>query len=137
MLITPKLKDQKGVALVEFAIVLPLLLLLLFGFIEFGVLLYNKQVITNASREGARAAINPVPLLTPPEVVNVVENYCNQNLISFGTLNPISVTPPDANRVFPQEVTITVTWDYSFLVSSIIGLGPTITIGGETKMKMM
>jgi Flp pilus assembly protein TadG len=137
MLISKKLRDQKGVALVEFAIALPLLLLLLFGFIEFGVLLHNKQVITNASREGARAAINPVPILTPGEVVNVVENYCDQNLILFGTSNPISVTPPDENRVFPQEVTITVTWDYGFLLPSIIGLGSTITLSGETKMKMM
>jgi Flp pilus assembly protein TadG len=137
MLITRKLKDQKGVALVEFAIALPLLLLLLFGFIEFGVLLHNKQVITNASREGARAAINPVPLLAPEKVVEVVTDYCDQNLISFGTSNTPAVTPPAPNRVFPQEVTITVTWDYGFLVPSIIGLGSTITLNGETKMKMM
>jgi Flp pilus assembly protein TadG len=137
MLLSKKLSDQKGVALVEFAIALPLLLLLLFGFIEFGVLLHNKQVITNASREGARAAINPVPILTPGEVVNVVEIYCDQNLISFDTSNTVSVTPPDENRVFPQEVTITVTWDYGFLLPSIIGLGSTITLSGETKMKMM
>ena len=45
--------NQKGAALIEFAIVLPLLLLLVFGAIEFGLLFYNKQVITNASREGA------------------------------------------------------------------------------------
>jgi Flp pilus assembly protein TadG len=137
MLPSRKLRDQKGAALVEFAIALPLIVLLLFGIIEFGVLLYNKQVITNASREGARAAINPLPLLTPPDVVTVVENYCDQNLITFGTNNPVSVSPPDANRVFPQEVTITVTWNYGFLVPSIIGLGPTITIGGQTTMKMM
>jgi hypothetical protein len=48
---------QKGAAAVEFAVVLPLLVLLLFGSIEFGLLLYNQEVITNASREGARAGI--------------------------------------------------------------------------------
>jgi Flp pilus assembly protein TadG len=137
MLISKKLKDQKGVALVEFAIALPLLLLLLFGFIEFGVLLHNKQVITNASREGARAAINPIPLLTQQQVIDIVTDYCDQNLISFGTSSIPTVTPPAANRVFPQEVTITVTWNYGFLVPSIIGLGSTITLNGETKMKMM
>lgn len=137
-MLTPKrMRDQKGVALVEFSITLPLLLLLLFGFIEFGIMLYNKQVITNASREGARAAINPLPILTPDEVVNVVENYCDQNLIRFGNVTPISVTPPDENRVFPQAITITVTWNYGFLVPSIIGLGPTINLSAQTTMNMM
>jgi Flp pilus assembly protein TadG len=129
--------NQKGAALIEFAIILPLLLLLVFGTIEFGVLLYNKQVITNASREGARAAINTSPKLSPAQVVAVVQKYCDQKLIWFGTLNPMSITPPIDNRVFPDEVTITVTWNYDFLVPSIIKLGTTIELGAQTKMKMM
>jgi Flp pilus assembly protein TadG len=48
------IRDQNGGAAVEFAIILPLLIALLFGIVEFGLLLYNKQIITNASREGAR-----------------------------------------------------------------------------------
>jgi Flp pilus assembly protein TadG len=136
MLISRKIRDQKGVALVEFAIALPLLLLLLFGFIEFGILLHNKQVITNASREGARAAINPLPLLTQYQVETIVTDYC-EKLIYFGTKNPIIVIPPQPVRSFDDEVTITVTWQYDFLVPSIIGLGPTITLGGQTTMKMM
>ena len=51
------IKNQNGVALVEFGLILPLLILLLFGITEFSLLLYNKQVITNAAREGARAGI--------------------------------------------------------------------------------
>ena len=49
--------NQKGAAIVEFAIILPLLLLLIFGMIEFSLLMYNKAMITNASREGARRGI--------------------------------------------------------------------------------
>lgn len=52
-----KMNDQKGAAIVEFAVVLPLLLVLLFGIIEFGLIMYNKHIITNASREGARYGI--------------------------------------------------------------------------------
>lgn len=48
---------QKGVAAVEFAIVAPLLFLLIFGIISYGIMLYNQAVITNASRAGARAGI--------------------------------------------------------------------------------
>ena len=51
------IKDQRGAAVVEFAIVLPLLVLMVIGICEFGLLWYNSQVIINASREGARAAI--------------------------------------------------------------------------------
>ena len=50
-----KINNQNGAALVEFAIVLPVLLMLIFEMIEFSLLLYDKAMITNASREGARA----------------------------------------------------------------------------------
>ncbi|QXE92305.1 pilus assembly protein [Geomonas subterranea] len=50
------MKDQKGQALVETAIVLPLLILLIMGLFEFGRFLYLKNTINNAARAGARAA---------------------------------------------------------------------------------
>ena len=52
-----KLKNQRGASAVEFAVVLFPLVLLVFGIIDFGFLLYNKAMLTNASREGARAGI--------------------------------------------------------------------------------
>lgn len=48
---------QKGVAAVEFAIVAPLLFLLIFGIISYGIMLYNQALITNSTRTGARAGI--------------------------------------------------------------------------------
>ena len=48
---------RRGQALVEFAMVLPLLLLLLMGLIEFGRAWNLHQVVTDASREGARHAV--------------------------------------------------------------------------------
>lgn len=51
------IKQQKGAAAVETAMVLPVLVFLLFGIIEFGLVLYNKAMITNACREGARTGI--------------------------------------------------------------------------------
>ena len=51
------LKNQNGATAVEFAVILPLLLLLIFGIIEFGLLLFNRHVITNSVREAARAGI--------------------------------------------------------------------------------
>ena len=51
------LKSEKGQAMVEFALVLPLLLILLCGIIDFGWLYYNQITLNNAAREGARYAV--------------------------------------------------------------------------------
>ena len=48
---------ESGMAMVETVIVLPLLLMLLFGVVEFGVAFARWQVVSNAAREGARQAI--------------------------------------------------------------------------------
>ena len=50
-----KLKDEKGQAMVEFALVLPVLLLVLCGILEFSWVMYGKLSLENAAREGARA----------------------------------------------------------------------------------
>jgi Flp pilus assembly protein TadG len=50
-------RDRPGTAVVEMAIVLPLLLMLTIGAIEYGLLFLNAQQITNAARQGARIAI--------------------------------------------------------------------------------
>lgn len=47
-------RSQRGQAVVEFALVLPLLVLILFGVLEFGRIFHTYIVITNAAREGAR-----------------------------------------------------------------------------------
>jgi Flp pilus assembly protein TadG len=47
-------KSQKGQSMVELALILPVIILLLFGILEFGRIFYSYIVITNAAREGAR-----------------------------------------------------------------------------------
>ena len=46
---------QQGAQVVEFALVLPFLILILFAVLDFGILVYNKAIITNASREAVRS----------------------------------------------------------------------------------
>ena len=50
-------RTEKGQAMVAFALVLPLLLALLCGIIDFGWLYYNQITLNNAAREGARYAV--------------------------------------------------------------------------------
>ncbi len=50
-------QKEKGQSTVEFALTLPILIILVFGIIDFSWLFYNKIEVNNASREGARYAI--------------------------------------------------------------------------------
>jgi hypothetical protein len=134
-----KIASQKGASAVEFALILPLLMLILWGIIEFGLVLYNKQVITNASREGARAGIVaatarliPGPTTPPPasscvtsnpadpvSISCVVGQYCRNHLISFSTTltNPqVAVSGYASDAAFGTNLTVTVSYTYQFLV---------------------
>ncbi|HQF02856.1 MAG TPA: TadE/TadG family type IV pilus assembly protein [Phycicoccus sp.] len=48
---------ERGAAAVEFALILPILLVLIGGIVDFGRAFFAQVVITNAAREGARAAV--------------------------------------------------------------------------------
>lgn len=136
-----RLKEkQKGVVVVEFALLLPLLVLILFGIVETGVVLYDKAIITNASREGARAGVVLVnPALTASQmqtqVQNVVTNYAFNYLLSFTQQNtplasiaPLPASAPTNSAgqqvyTFGQPVSVTVTYQYSGL-----GLGKVLSV---------
>ncbi|ACC74922.1 TadE/TadG family type IV pilus assembly protein [Paraburkholderia phymatum] len=109
--------SQRGAAAVEFAIVLPLLLLILFGIVELGIGLYDKAMITNASREGARAGVllrTPKP--TTQDITNVVLAYCQNYLVTFGSSNTPTVSVPSGvGGTFGTPLTVTVSYQYSGL----------------------
>ncbi len=107
------IKEEKGVAALEFAIVLPVLVLLAIGIIEFSLLYYNKQVITNASREGARVGIALTyegASVTDDTVKDVIDTYCNNRLIVFGNASktPTYPEPIGVGSSYPSYVTVTV-----------------------------
>ena len=56
---TSRLKSERGAELIEFALIFPLLLLVLVGIVDFGFLFQRYEVLTNATREGARMAVLP------------------------------------------------------------------------------
>jgi Flp pilus assembly protein TadG len=134
-----KIRDEKGGSLIEFAVIAPMLFVIAFGIVEFGLLFYDKAMITNASREGARAGIvfdtplNAAPLRMSGGVVirsnvetkvdTVVSNYCGTHLISLGGASTVNVPPP----VFQDEngdgiiesgdsLIVSVTYPYQFMV---------------------
>jgi len=133
-----KLTDHRGAAAVEFALVIIPLILLVFGTVEFGVLMYNQQVITNASREGARAGIvAQTPRVTSGEISTVVNTYTTSHLITFGAANTPVTTVNAAGAGFGDDLTVNVTYQYSFLVipNFVPGIAALRTMSATTVMK--
>lgn len=126
-------RSERGAAMAEFAILLPVLSILLFGIVEFGLLLYDQAVITNASRVGARfaTAYDPLKLVkSPSDVCDAVRDYVyspnatavNRKLI-LATFPKREFTCADVAPVPEGEPgtfkwTVTVTYPYNFLVLS-------------------
>ena len=132
--------NPRGSTAIEFALVLPVLVLLLFGIVEFGLLFYNEQVITNASREAARAGIVAgSPRVSDGEIRNVVSKYCTGHLITFGEANePVVVIDPSGDRTespFGQDLRVTVTYNYGFLVLGNFGFDA-VDLTAKTVMKL-
>jgi hypothetical protein len=112
--------QQRGAAVVEFALILPILLGLLVGGIDASLALYDKAVITNASREGARAGIVARnPQLTDAQIRQVVNQYAQNALVSLGA-NPAQPTVLIQKGSLGGDPTLQVTVSYTF---EGIGLG--------------
>lgn len=98
-------RDRRGASAVEFAMIAPLFFMLLLGMIEFGRALMVQQVLTNASREGARRAV--VEDATADEVKQVVKDYLEKTSVSNAT---VTVDPPTLDTLgFGDPVTVGVT----------------------------
>jgi len=125
--------DERGASAVEFALVLPVLMLILFGTIEFGMVMYSREVLTNASREGARAGIvQQIPKPTTGEIQSVVTTY-----LSGTGINPanVTITVSGAGSVFPNNLTVSASYPYQFFAPGILGLGSSITLTTQTVLR--
>ena len=158
-----KWRNDHGGALVEFAIVLPLLLILVFGIIEFSLLFHNKAILSDASREAARRGIvqsyDESPAYpTESDIRDFVNEYLfpdnKSRLISFGTNfdkdngTIVKWYDKDGNEIDEKDVSsgdklvVTVEYNYKFLViSNLISLtgiaDGKIKLQGTTSMRLL
>jgi hypothetical protein len=129
--------QQRGSAVVEFALILPILLAVLVGGIDASLALYDKAVITNASREGARAGIVARnPMLTDAQIKAVVNQYA-QSVVSFGA-HPAQPTVLIQKGSLSGDATLRVTVSYTFqgmgLGSLLQRLGQPMVLQASTVM---
>jgi Flp pilus assembly protein TadG len=117
-------RSQSGATAVEFALILVPLALVIFGIVEFGFYIYDRQIITNASRVGARFGTlqAPPPRYQLADIQAKVLAYTNGVLVHFGT-QPLTVTlPTGACTKGGNKLTVHVSYPYTFLfLSTFIG----------------
>lgn len=111
-----KSATARGAVAVEFALVFPIFLTIVVAIIWLSLALLDKAIITNASREAARAGIVlKVPKLTATEIQNVALGYCAGSLITFGSASTPTVAVTGAQGLFGSPLSVTVTYSYGAL----------------------
>lgn len=110
-------RTERGAALVEFALVLPLLLVLVFGIVDFGRAFQSSITLTNATREGARLGATGANTTT----------ICNRVTATAG-VTPVTCTVTNAQGVSGTSVVVSARYTLTFItpVGSLISL-----IGGN------
>ncbi len=116
-------RDQAGASAIEFALVLPVLLMLVFAIVEFSMVMYDKVVITHAAREAVRAgAVLRNPKLTADEIARVAQQYCGTRLMTMGPAQSARVQvhqTPDPVFNSPLEVIVEFTY-HSLMAESLL-----------------
>ncbi len=127
-----------GMAMVEFVLILPALLVILFGILEFGVLFYQWQTLSNAAREGAREAI----VFRKDCDADAVQALIEQTIIDYASSANIAVEAGDIDITGPclgsgEPLRVEVSHDFGFQVlpGFISQLTPTITLVGTSEMR--
>src|SRR5262245_37262153 len=97
-----KCQARRGVAAVELAVILPILVLFIVGVWEVGRMVEVQQLLTNAAREGGRQA--SIGNVDTQGVKDAVKRYLKQNGLSTVTDSDITVTNlTDASRADPTQ----------------------------------
>jgi Flp pilus assembly protein TadG len=101
-------RSQRGQSLTEFALALPILVLLLFAVIQFGIVFNNYVTLTDATRAGARKGAVGREILNPASAVTTAVRNSASNL----TQSKLNVTVTSTWQA-GADVTVTATYPYS------------------------
>ncbi|MGJ7919181.1 TadE/TadG family type IV pilus assembly protein [Neobacillus sp. LXY-4] len=123
------MRSEKGQSLVEFALVLPVLLLLLFGIVDFGRIFHAYLTIDQAGREAARvASIGNDDGVIKNTAINYGESINLQG-------SQVTINPP-STRASGDEVEITIIYPIDFLTPVIGDIVSPLTLTDKTTMRV-
>ena len=109
--------SEKGAVLIEAAFVLPLMLFICVGIFEFGRAFQTWQVVTNASREGARIAV--LPGMDDSKVTARVQTYLTAGALDKATETTVKIDRNTSVSIGTGTVTasqVTVEYPFAFMV---------------------
>jgi Flp pilus assembly protein TadG len=138
-----RLAGERGQAMLETAMTLPLVLVVCVGIFEFGRAYQTWQILTNAAREGARLAVLPGSTVT--NVQDRVRQYLTSGEVSNPSSASVAVTTgsvPMGSATTPSSI-VTVSYPYSFIVLqpvvrllvSTSNVGSAFTMVGRAEMR--
>ena len=130
-----RLSNERGTALLETALVLPIVLLISVSIFEFGRAYQTWQVLTNASREAARIAV--LPGTSDADIQNRVQQYLTAGQLAGTASIGIDRAQTISIGVGTAQATrVTVSYPFSFLVLNPVAklIVPNTTLGGAFTM---
>jgi Flp pilus assembly protein TadG len=139
MKMTPLARErERGSAMVEAAICIPLLLVLMVGIFEVGRAYETWQVLTNAAREGARMAITPSS--SSPTTTALIRQYmADGQLNRFATASVVVDKGASINvngtAVSASLVTVDYPFEFIMLQPVVRLVAPGATVGGPITMR--
>ena len=143
-------RNKRGAVLVEFAIVVILLMTLVFGIIEFGLLIKDYLTLSHAAREGARSAAlgSPTTVLEPRidemtialsgGTVTKTLEYSADGGAGWNTLGDQGSDPVENNADMGDLIRVTLTYPHQLVAGGILpflGDGNSMTITGNMIMR--
>jgi Flp pilus assembly protein TadG len=132
-----KRRAEAGTSIIEATIVLPLMLLLVFGIAEFGISFTRWNSLTNAVREGARAGV----VFRTPCVAGTVSTLVRDTVSDFADssgLDPTTITTTVTGACLGQgtQLVVTSTAPYNYIaLSALAGLAPSATLAAKSVMR--
>ena len=107
------MKDERGSELIEFALVCPLLLMVVLAIVDFGFMFQKYEVVTNAAPEGVRVAV--LPGYSGADVQTRVETYAtNSGLQLTPSVAVTDTTFTDGTTTWPSK-TVSVAYPHQYV----------------------
>lgn len=139
------MRGERGQSLVEFALILPILVIVLVGVFDLGRAVMLSETLNNAVREGNRYAIvhgstsssplGPATLTTPPAADNAATTEIRRHAIGINSTLTIVMSWPDGNANKGSEVRIIATTPYTPILSQVFtGGGIAVTLRSGSTM---
>ncbi len=122
---------QRGTALIEFALVLPLLVVITFLVVDFGRAFFVKNLVEQSAREGARRLAVGA---SASEAIEITKDVASASGLDRGTVSVVADTVWTGGHVRVQ-VTAPFTWLYPGVINLLGMTGPASTLTGTCVMR--